>query len=81
MDINTNMIKSKNRNMMYLIGVLYSQNSVSFHGTLVIVISFVPVRKLLPSLSRFSRNSQVLNSIIGRPRIAAKSDNTCGRYG
>jgi hypothetical protein len=63
------MITSKHRNTMYLIGVFYFQNIVRFHGTLIGVISLASVRKVRPSQSRFSRHSQVLNSIFGRTCI------------
>jgi hypothetical protein len=40
-----------------------------FHGTRVNVISLTPLRKARPSLCRFSRKSQVVNSIMCRSLV------------
>jgi hypothetical protein len=49
-----------------------------FHRTRVNVIPFTSIRKLRPSLGRFSRNWRMLNSNTGHLlyRISSKSDNT-----
>jgi len=47
-------------------GVLDFQNSVGFHGARFNVIPLVHVRKLRPSLDRFSPNSQILIGTVCR---------------
>jgi hypothetical protein len=47
-------------------GVLYLLGVIRFCGTRVQVVPFTPLRQVWPSLSRSSRNSQVLNSFMSK---------------
>jgi len=50
-------------------GVLYCHNAIPFHGTPVKAIPFTSTTKVRPSLSPFSRVSQMHNSILCRSAI------------
>ena len=44
--------------------ILYDEIIVRFHGTRLNVILFTPVKKVRPSLRRFSRKSEWLDSVM-----------------
>jgi hypothetical protein len=46
-------------------GVNHLQNAIRLRGTGVSVVSYIPTRKVRLSLRLFSRNSQMLNVVVG----------------
>jgi hypothetical protein len=50
-------------------GVRYFQNGIRFHSTHTQAMSFTPIRKVRPPVSRFSRNSQRLRNNMRRSLI------------